>query len=163
MRFDPKLVLVSCVCALGLSGCVVTEEPTTRRVETWGSETRWDENGNAVTTETHSVGQKKIERIPEQDLVGFWILADNADRECLVELRISQSSGASVRSAVPTRECVNGMRNVAGWALADGQIVLFDKNTRQIGKFEAATTYRYQGEFTITTGVTYPATFVRGA
>ncbi len=54
------------------------------------------------------------------------------------------------------------MRNVAGWALADGKIVLFDEKTRQIGMFEAATKYRYQGEFTITTGVSYPGNFCAG-
>lgn len=163
MRFRAGLIAATGVAAMVLAGCIVTEEPTTRRVETWGSETSWDEKGNAVTTETHSVGEKKIERVPEQDLAGFWILADNSDRECLVELRIGMQNGAAVRSAVPTQECVNGMRNVAGWALADGKIVLFDEKTRQIGMFEAATKYRYQGEFTITTGVSYPATFVRGA
>lgn len=139
-----------------LAGCVATDAPATRRVEASGTETRQDANGTLVAGQAQSINA-------EQDLVGFWILADNADRDCLVELKFDQPGDASQRLAVPTPKCVSGMRNVAGWALVDGKIALFDKENSQIGLFEAATRYRYQGDFTISTGVSYPATFVRGA
>lgn len=163
MRFRFGLIAATGVAAVVLAGCFVTDATTARRAETWGGGTSRDEMGKGVTAEAQSGGAQNIGHIPEQDLAGFWILADNSDRECLVELRIGMQNGAAVRSAVPTPECVKGMRNVAGWALADSKIVLFDEKTRQIGMFEAATTYRYQGEFTIATGASYPATFVRSA
>lgn len=144
MNLDPKAATAGILCAGLLAGCVATSGPTDLRGETGAT-------GNIN------------EVVAAQDLVGTWILADNAERECQVELSSDMPTGATMRSAVATRECDNSMGNVAGWDLADGRIILFDQTARQIGLFEAATTYRYQGEFTLTTGVANPATFVRGA
>jgi hypothetical protein len=153
MRFRSGLVAMAGVAAMLLAGCAVTADPSARGVDAWSNGTSWDEDGKAVTTKAQA----------EQDLVGLWILADNADRDCKIELRVDGASNASMHKAMPTNDCMSVMQHVAGWNLAEGKIVLFDKNSRQIGSFEAAKRYRYQGEFTISTGASLPATFVRGA
>lgn len=156
MQFRLGTLLMASILTSVLVGCVATDASALRPVDMLGEQSAQDANGHVVARQAQSDADA-------QDLVGFWILADNADRDCLVELKIDRSSDKMQRLAVPTSNCVNGMRNVARWALVDGKIVLFDKKRGQIGLFEAATRYRYQGDFTITTGVSYPATFVRGA
>ena len=139
------LVLLLAACS--------TDDINKNRVETFEVRRTRVGDGPATTTRSHTVDYEKIERVPEQDIAGFWVLSDNFDRQCLIDLKIS-GGGESTRTAESTRECDNGMRNLAVWRFVDEvepRIEIFDAGGKLIGSFTQNTERDYSGTFSLTT------------
>ncbi len=144
--------IATCFITLMLVACS-TDESNKTRVETWEVRRTRVGDGPAETTRTHEVDYEKIQRVPEQDIAGFWVLSDDFDRTCLIDLKIF-GGDEGTRSAESTTECANGMRNLAVWRFVDEvepRIEIFDAGGKLIGSFTQNTERDYSGTFSLTT------------
>jgi len=121
-----------------LTACQTTDpfgpEPTTRTVETTTTTTVFTQDGPQTTT-THSVSEEEIERVPEQDIAGFWTIRIGSD-SCLIELKINAIGTTFDRQAEATEICDIAATGIERWRLVNGKIVLRDDEGQILGAFE---------------------------
>lgn len=160
--FRSLVVIFAVFSAVTVGSCSTRDsDPSTVRIETWGTQTTKVGDGPARTTRTHTVENRAVPIVPEKALLGNWQLKDEGDRSCLVELYLEPRGTTQRRWAQGLVACSNGMKNIDSWLLIDGNIVLFDPSGNQIGTFSSVTERAYSGVFTLTTKLTNRATLKR--